>query len=165
MWHSGALAVRRHLAEGLRFSRRTPSHFQNLGRYFSVGSWDDNAKHISLNFILKDGTTQTVSAPIGSNLVEVAHRNQVPIEAACECSLACSTCHVIVEGQEDFDKTTEVFEMSEREEDLLDMAPGLEDTSRLICTMTCCDEIDGMTFRLPTATRNFYVDGFIPSPH
>lgn len=36
-------------------------------------------------------------APIGKNLLEVAHDNEIDLEGACEASLACSTCHVIVE--------------------------------------------------------------------
>jgi ferredoxin len=47
----------------------------------------------------KDGSEKTVRAPIGKSLLEVAHENDVELEGACEGSLACSTCHVIVEDQ------------------------------------------------------------------
>ena len=33
----------------------------------------------------------------GENLLEVAHNNKIELEGACEASLACSTCHVILE--------------------------------------------------------------------
>lgn len=47
----------------------------------------------------KDGSETTVQAPLGKSLLEVAHENGVELEGACEGSLACSTCHVIVEDQ------------------------------------------------------------------
>lgn len=46
---------------------------------------------------------------------------------ACEASLACSTCHVYVDGDY-FDQLPEPLE---EEEDMLDMAVFLRDTSRL----------------------------------
>lgn len=44
---------------------------------------------------------------------------------ACEGSLACSTCHVIVEDQEQYDALPEP---SDDENDMLDLAFGLTDT-------------------------------------
>ena len=37
-----------------------------------------------------------VLAREGETLLEVAHNNGVDLEGACESSLACSTCHVIL---------------------------------------------------------------------
>ena len=65
----------------------------------------------------------------GESLLEVAHNNSVDLEGACEQSLACSTCHVILE-QEIYDQLEEPVE---EEEDLLDLAYGLTHTSRLGC--------------------------------
>ncbi len=56
-----------------------------------------------MTFILKDGSRKEVEAPLGLSVLEIAHRNHVAIEGACEGSLACSTCHVVVE-KEWFDK-------------------------------------------------------------
>lgn len=47
----------------------------------------------------KDGTEKTVQVPMGKSLLEAAHENEIELEGACEGSLACSTCHVIVEDQ------------------------------------------------------------------
>jgi ferredoxin len=47
----------------------------------------------------KDGTEKTVQVPLGQSLMEAAHENDIELEGACEGSLACSTCHVIVEDQ------------------------------------------------------------------
>ena len=50
-----------------------------------------------MTFIERDGTRRDVDAPLGLSVLEIAHRNDVDIEGACEGSLACSTCHVIVD--------------------------------------------------------------------
>ena len=54
---------------------------------------------------------------------------------------------------------------TEKEEDLLDMAPFLDVNSRLGCQIILSQEIDGIVLRLPRATKNFYVDGHKPQPH
>jgi 2Fe-2S ferredoxin len=107
-----------------------------------------------MTFILKDGSRQEVDAPLGLSVLEIAHRNHIGIEGACEGSLACSTCHVIVE-KEWFDK---LGEASEDEEDMLDLAFGLTHTSRLGCQIKMSDELDGLVVKLPAATRNMMVD-------
>ncbi len=112
-------------------------------------------------FINRDGSRTNVSAPYGKSVLEVAHENNVEIEGACEGSLACSTCHVILKP-ELFDQ---LDEPSEREEDLLDLAPGLTDTSRLCCQIKIDEKLEGTEIRLPKATINFYVDGHVPKPH
>jgi len=62
------------------------------------------------------------------SICEAALRSGIKIEHACEMSCACTTCHVIVrKGFESLE------EASETEEDLLDKAWGLEQTSRLSC--------------------------------
>ena len=45
-------------------------------------------------------------------------------------------------------------EASEDEEDMLDLAFGLTQTSRLGCQIIMTEELDGLTVRLPQATRN-----------
>jgi 2Fe-2S ferredoxin len=106
-----------------------------------------------ITFINRDGSRRDVDAPIGLSVMEVAHRNGIDIEGACEGSLACSTCHVIVEPN-DFDR---LAEPTEDEEDMLDLAFGLTHTSRLSCQIIVSEELDGLTVRLPAATRNMMV--------
>lgn len=107
-----------------------------------------------MTFILPDGTHREVEAPVGLSVLEIAHRNQVDLEGACEGSLACSTCHVVVDP-EDFER---LKDPSEDEEDMLDLAWGLTETSRLGCQIIMTDELDGLTVKLPAATRNMMVD-------
>jgi hypothetical protein len=52
-----------------------------------------------------------------------------------------------------------------REDDLLDLAPFLQENSRLGCQIVLTKELDGLTLTLPKITRNFYVDGHVPQPH
>ncbi|MBU0725951.1 MAG: ferredoxin family 2Fe-2S iron-sulfur cluster binding protein [Alphaproteobacteria bacterium] len=101
-------------------------------------------------FIDPDGTRHEVEAPIGLSVLEIAHRNRIDIEGACEGSLACSTCHVIVEPS-DYDRLKPV---SEDEEDMLDLAFGLTKTSRLGCQIVMTEDLDGLTVRLPSGTNN-----------
>ena len=75
-------------------------------------------------FIERDGSQKEVEAPLGLSVLEIAHRNSVDIEGACEGSLACSTCHVIFEDQDYYDRCPEP---DDDENDMLDLAFGLTD--------------------------------------
>ncbi|RHY20223.1 hypothetical protein DYB37_002542, partial [Aphanomyces astaci] len=114
-----------------------------------------------LKFRLKDGSIKVVDAQIGTSILDVAHKYDIDLEGACESSLACSTCHVIIE-EDLFDKLPEP---SEEEEDMLDLAFGLTATSRLGCQVMVSPEMENSVVTLPLATRNFYVDGHVPKPH
>ncbi|MEN3950672.1 ferredoxin family 2Fe-2S iron-sulfur cluster binding protein [Iodidimonas sp. SYSU 1G8] len=102
-------------------------------------------------FVSADGQTRKeVTAKAGESVLEIAHDNDIDIEGVCEGSMACSTCHVIV------DKTfyAKLPKPSQDEEDMLDLAFGLRPTSRLGCQLVLTDEVDGLVVRLPGATVN-----------
>ena len=103
-----------------------------------------------MTFIERDGTRREVEAPVGLSVLEVAHKHGVDIEGACEGSLACSTCHVIIDPE----WFTKLKDPSEDEEDMLDLAFGLEKTSRLGCQIVISEALDGLVVKLPAATRN-----------
>lgn len=106
-------------------------------------------------FISPDGKTRTeVDAPVGLSVLEIAHRNKIDLEGACEGSLACSTCHVIVDPE----YFGALPEATEEEEDMLDLAFGLAHTSRLGCQIIMSEDLDGLVVSLPAATRNMMVD-------
>ncbi len=69
-----------------------------------------------------------LDVPTGTSVCDALLDNDIEIEHACEKSCACTTCHVVV--REGF---ASLNEAEEKEEDLLDMAWGLEATSRLSC--------------------------------
>ncbi|MGD9591276.1 MAG: ISC system 2Fe-2S type ferredoxin [Candidatus Berkiella sp.] len=90
---------------------------------------------------------KTVQAQRGETVLDVALANGIEIEHACEKSCACTTCHVIV--RQGFDSLNPP---SEREEDLLDKAWGLEVQSRLGCQAIIDDE--DLTVEIPKYTLN-----------
>ncbi len=107
-----------------------------------------------MTFISPDGERLEVEAPVGNSVLEIARRNDIDIEGACDGSLACSTCHVIV-AAEYFDRLPAP---EEDEEDMLDLAFGLMPTSRLGCQIVITEALDGLTVTLPTETRNMQLD-------
>lgn len=107
------------------------------------------AEKIKVIFIEGDQERE-IEALVGLSVLEVAHNNDIDLEGACEGSLACATCHVVLE-----DKIYNMLdEPEEAEEDMLDLAFGLTYTSRLGCQVILTKELDGMRIKLPSATRN-----------
>mmetsp|Transcript_27417 Transcript_27417/g.81708 ORF Transcript_27417/g.81708 Transcript_27417/m.81708 type:complete len:182 (-) Transcript_27417:59-604(-) len=146
-------------AAALRLQRH-PFEFFGLRQHRS-GAVSPDAELIEFHFKLRDGSRKTVSVPSGTSVLEAAHMNEVDLEGACEASLACSTCHVIV-PQDVYDA---IPEATEKEEDLLDLAPCLTPTSRLACQVVVNEDLQGVEVELPQMTLNFYVDGHVPTPH
>jgi 2Fe-2S ferredoxin len=107
-----------------------------------------------ITFITQDESRVEIDAPEGLSILEIAHQNNIDLEGACEGSLACSTCHVIIDPE----WYEALPEASEDEEDMLDLAFGLTRTSRLGCQIIMVPELDGIVVRLPAATRNMMVD-------
>lgn len=98
----------------------------------------------------KGNDLKTVEANEGDDLLSIAHEYDVDLEGACEGSIACSTCHVILEP----DVYDNLEEPGDDENDMLDLAFGLTDTSRLGCQIKLTKDMDGMVAQLPSATRN-----------
>lgn len=104
-------------------------------------------------FVTKDNQEIEVEAPIGLSVLEIAHQNNIDLEGACEGSLACSTCHVIVDSE----WYCKLEPACEAEEDMLDLAFQLTETSRLGCQIIMTEALDGLRVKLPSATRNMMV--------
>ncbi|KAE8185387.1 hypothetical protein CF328_g7560, partial [Tilletia controversa] len=126
------------------------------------GSFKKPAPGTGLKVTFRDASgkdIKTVEANEGDDLLTLAHAYGIDLEGACEGSVACSTCHVIL----DSDVYDALEEPSDDENDMLDLAFGLTDTSRLGCQVKVTKETDGMVAQLPAATRNMY--GHKPKPH
>ena len=106
-----------------------------------------------ITFIEPNGNHREVEAEIGDTLLTVAHKNDIDIEGACEGVLACSTCHLII----DPDWYGKLMPSEDDEDDMLDLAFGLTQTSRLGCQIEVTDELDGLVVSLPAETRNMMV--------
>ena len=103
----------------------------------------------------KGAVLKTIEASEGDSLLDIAKEYDIDLEVACEGSVACSTCHVILEPE----MYNKLPEPEDDENDMLDMAFGLTDTSRLGCQVKLTKELDGLVATLPSATRNMFVDG------
>ena len=109
-----------------------------------------------MTFIDKEGDSHTFEVADGDNLLDVAQANDLEMEGACGGSCACSTCHVIVES----DHYDAMDEPDDDENDMLDLAFGLTETSRLGCQVKMSKELDGLVVRLPSMTRNLQASDF-----
>ncbi|XP_049644414.1 ferredoxin-2, mitochondrial isoform X2 [Suncus etruscus] len=116
---------------------------------------------VNVVFVDRSGQRIPVSGKVGDSVLHLAQRHGIDLEGACEASLACSTCHVYVSEAH----LALLPEPDEREDDMLDMAPLLQENSRLGCQILLSPELEGAEFTLPRITRNFYVDGHVPKPH
>ncbi|XP_074521526.1 ferredoxin-2, mitochondrial [Halichoeres trimaculatus] len=158
---------------GAKLQSRSPfDNFQTINRHLrtSIGLYhsedgssnaEDPEDVVNVVYIDRSGKRIPVKAKVGDNVLYLAHKHGIELEGACEASLACSTCQVYVSADH-FDKLPEP---DEREDDMLDMAPMLQENSRLGCQIFLTPELEGMELTLPKVTRNFYVDGHVPKPH
>ncbi|KID87657.1 2Fe-2S iron-sulfur cluster binding domain protein [Metarhizium guizhouense ARSEF 977] len=114
-------------------------------------------EELYVTFVEKDGEEHKFAVSEGDNLLDIAQANDLEMEGACGGSCACSTCHVIVTNEEFFDKMPEP---EDDENDMLDLAFGLTETSRLGCQVKMTKELDGLVVKLPSMTRNLQASDF-----
>ncbi len=100
---------------------------------------------IKVTFITRNGDKVEAQAKPGDRLLEVAQAADMPLEGTCEGQMACSTCHVMV-AREWFVKLPDA---AEEEEDMLDLAAGVQATSRLSCQIVLGEELDGLIVHIP----------------
>jgi ferredoxin, 2Fe-2S len=98
-----------------------------------------------MTFITAAGERLEIEAECGRSVMEIARQHDLGVEGACEGSLACATCHVIVEGEH----IERLGSATAEEEDMLDLAVGVCPNSRLGCQIVLTEELDGLTVRLP----------------
>eukprot|EP01006_Ploeotia_vitrea_P054100 TRINITY_DN67850_c9_g2_i1.p1 TRINITY_DN67850_c9_g2~~TRINITY_DN67850_c9_g2_i1.p1 ORF type:complete len:160 (+),score=13.30 TRINITY_DN67850_c9_g2_i1:42-521(+) len=151
----------------LRFSTKLNSALigcPRSTRWHATTPEEELGETCSVTFVSPDGEKTVCTARENQTLLEIAKDNEVPLEGACEAAVACSTCHVIL-PEDQFEELEELFPLSDREEDMLDLAPGVTDFSRLGCQVRLKKCVEGMEVKLPAYTRNFAVDGFVPQSH
>lgn len=125
-------------------------------------------EELHVTFIDKDGDSHEFEVAEGNNLLDIAQANDLEMEGACGGSCACSTCHVIVQDEDLYDKIPEADDdevgayfahdykevANHVQNDMLDLAFGLTETSRLGCQIKMTKDIDGIVVKLPSMTRN-----------
>jgi 2Fe-2S ferredoxin len=99
-----------------------------------------------ITFIQADGSQQVVDATPGVTVMEAAKINLVPgIEAECGGACACATCHVYVDNA----WREKTGAPSQMEEDMLDFAFDVRESSRLSCQIKVTPGLDGLIVRVP----------------
>lgn len=129
---------------------------RSIKLHVKVGSVENEREHV-------------FEAPVGVSLLEaIRDVGKLEIEAACDGTCACSTCHVIfspesystvLEADENSSEATDSVssanaageKISEEEKDMLDLAPSLCATSRLACQVPLTEKLQGkdLFLRIP----------------
>lgn len=99
-----------------------------------------------------DGERFVAKGKVGDSLLDVIVNNDVDLDGfgACEGTLTCSTCHLILK-KEDFDNLPD--KPTDEELDMLDLAYDLTDTSRLGCQVVLSENHTELEVQVP-ATIN-----------
>ena len=108
---------------------------------------------LSVTFIDPIEGRISVTGKEGDSLLELAHKHNIDLEGACGGELACSTCHVIMNPSW-FEKALNTCPKGEEEEDMLDLAWGLCETSRLGCQVLLSAELDGLEVHIPDESES-----------
>lgn len=99
-----------------------------------------------ITFVQPDGSTQTVDAEVGLTVMEAAKINSIAgVDAECGGACACATCHIYVDDA----WRAKVGKPAVMEEDMLDFAFDVQETSRLACQIKITPELDGLQVRVP----------------
>lgn len=99
----------------------------------------------TIHVVAVDGTRHTVEARDGLSAMEALRPLDIGIEGECEGSLACATCHVWIEAQ----WISRLGAKSLDEEDMLDTAFLVRETSRLCCQIMISPELSGLEMAVP----------------
>ncbi len=104
----------------------------------------------TITFIEFDGTVRKVNARVGMSFLAAAQKNGVDLEGACGGSLACATCHLIMESE----WYARLPPAAAPEKLLLDVAFDMTATSRLGCQLKITKDLDGCVVRVADKNRN-----------
>ncbi|PJJ06690.1 2Fe-2S ferredoxin [Janthinobacterium sp. 67] len=101
-----------------------------------------------IKFMIADGTTMVIDAPLGMSLMEVAVANNVPgIDADCGGACACATCHVYVDPA----WVDRLPAKTETEQKMLEFAVAVQAISRLSCRLTVDSSLEGLALHVPAS--------------
>ncbi|XP_027698470.1 adrenodoxin-like [Vombatus ursinus] len=107
-------------------------------------------EQLTVNLVNHLGKKITVPVREGENMLQLVlkHNLNFPGFGICEGTLACSTCHLILE-KDIFQKLSPI---SEDELDMLDLTCGVTATSRLACQLCMTKAMDKRTLWVPMET-------------
>ncbi len=100
----------------------------------------------TIHYILHDGTEHALDASVGDSVMVVAVRENLPgILAECGGACSCATCHVHIDPA----WVDRLPTMQPMEEEMLEFAEDVDDTSRLSCQLQITDQLDGLVVNVP----------------
>ncbi|KAJ8962023.1 hypothetical protein NQ314_005805 [Rhamnusium bicolor] len=128
------------------------NYFKNNHRIVSTGQPALNKKEVEITFVKANGERIKAKGKIGDSLLDVVVNNNIDLDGfgACEGTLTCSTCHLILKPG-DYESLPD--KPTDEELDMLDLAYDLTDTSRLGCQIYLSEKLDGLEVKVP-ATIN-----------
>ncbi|KAE8447862.1 hypothetical protein EG329_010091 [Mollisiaceae sp. DMI_Dod_QoI] len=144
-----------------RISRAISSSLSTEARrMFSVtsanshGHWEPPkpGEEIYVTFVDKEGDEHKIAVNKGDNLLTIAQGNDIEMEGESH-----NYYRLGIEDEEMYDK---IPEATDDENDMLDLAFGLTETSRLGCQIVMTKELDGLRVKLPSMTRNLQASDF-----
>ena len=91
-----------------------------------------------------DGKEHELDAIEGWRIMEIIRDHGLPIKAECGGACACGTCHVYVDDA----WQDKLYPMQGEEEEMLDLAFGVDDRSRLSCQIIMSEALDGLKLTL-----------------
>ncbi|XP_058796678.1 adrenodoxin-like protein 2, mitochondrial [Phymastichus coffea] len=114
-------------------------------------------KEVRVTFVRASGERIEAKGKVGDSLLDVVVNNEIDLSGfgACEGTLTCSTCHLILKP-EDYDRLTE--KPTDEEMDMLDLAYELTDTSRLGCQIILNEDLDGLEVKVPATINDARAD-------
>jgi len=145
--------IRTHRTDELLSTNRHRLNLANIAKSLSVDLPKLQKQEVEVTFIRASGERVKTKGFVGDSLLDVVVNNNIDLDGfgACEGTLTCSTCHLILK-QEDFDRLPE--KPGDEELDMLDLAFELTDTSRLGCQIILTPELNGLEVRVPTTIND-----------
>ena len=99
----------------------------------------------TIKLIDTNGTSHILDAVEGWRVMEIIREHGFEVGGLCGGACACATCHVYVEP----DWLSKVGARNPMEEDMLDFAFDVRDSSRLSCQIKVSDALNGLRVRVP----------------
>jgi ferredoxin len=96
-------------------------------------------------FVIDGDAASEFAGEPGERLLDACQRAGLPLEGTCGGDMACATCHVVI-AADHFDRLPAA---SEEEEDMLDLVPDAQRTSRLACQIVLTPMLEALRLSLP----------------
>ena len=99
-----------------------------------------------VHYVAHNGVERTIEVPAGESVMQGAVTNAVSgIDADCGGQCACATCHVFIDPA----WVERTGQRTQQENDMLNFAAELRDSSRLACQVQVTAELDGLVVAMP----------------